>query len=103
MVYSAAEDSLGLVQWDLGVLLNCLYSTLKTLENYPRNTRVNQIHTPAAFLQQKLLLSEQDILAKAIKVAIYDIVRVFGRYLDQTGLDSETADACQRIWDSEFL
>jgi hypothetical protein len=103
VVYSAVEDSLGLVQWDIGVLLNCLCLTLKTLESYPRSVGGNQKHTPQAFLQQNLLLSEQDILAKAVKLAVCDIVRVFGRYLDQTGLDSETADVCQRIWDSEFL
>ena len=100
---SAAEDTLGLVQWDIGVLLNCLCSTLKAIENYPRIGSGNQKHTPRAFLQPKVVLFEQDILAKAIKLALCDIVRVFGRYLDQTGLDSETADVCQRIWDSEFL
>lgn len=103
VVHSATEDNLGLVQWDIGVLLNCLCSTLKTLESYPRSAASNQRHTLQGFLHQTVLLSEQDILAKALKLAISDIVRVFGRYLDQTGLDSETADVCQRIWDGEFL
>jgi hypothetical protein len=102
VVHSAGEDNLGLVQWDLGVLLNCLYSTLKTLETYMRTFQGRQIHTPQAFLQQKHLLAEQDVLVKAIRLGISDIVRVFGRYLDQTGLDSDTAEFCQKIWDKEL-
>jgi hypothetical protein len=102
VVHSAAEDNLGLVQWDIGVLLNCLCSTLRTLETYTRTFQGRQKHTPQSFLQQRHLLSEQDVLVKSIKLAIQDIVSVFGRYLDQTGLDSDTADFCQRIWDKEL-
>ena len=100
---SAAEDHLGLVQWDIGVLLNCLSSTLKTLEAYVRFFPYRQKHTPQAFLQQKHLTSEQDVLIKAIKLAICDIVHRFEQYLDQIGLNSETADICQRVWEIEII
>jgi hypothetical protein len=102
-VKSAAEDNLGLVQWDIGVLLNCLYSTLKTLETYIHFFPYHQKHTPQAFLQQKHIPSEQDILIKAIRLAICDIVRQFEQHLDQIGLNSETADICQRVWEMELI
>jgi hypothetical protein len=102
-VKSADEDNLGLVQWDIGVLLNCLYSTLRTLEAYVRFFPYCQKHTPRAFLQQKHITSEQDIVIKAIRLAICDILRQFEQHLDQIGLDSETADICQRMWEMEII
>lgn len=103
VVRSASEDNLGLVQWDIGVLMNCLCLTLKTLENYVRLFPYRQKHTPQAFLQQKHVTSEQDIVIKAIKLAIRDIVFQFEQSLDQTGLDSEAADICQRVWEMEIV
>jgi Nucleoporin protein Ndc1-Nup len=103
VVRSALEDNLGLVQWDIGVLMNCLCLTLKTLENYVRLFPCSQRHTPHAFLQQKHVTAEQDIIIKAIKLAICDIVRQFDQSLDQTGLDSETADVCQRVWEMQII
>ena len=100
---SATEDNLGLVQWDIGVLMNCLSLTLKTLENYVRSFPYRQHHTPYPFLQQKHVTSEQDIVIKTIKLAICDIVRQFEQSLDQTGLDSDTADTCQRVWEREII
>jgi hypothetical protein len=102
-VKSAAEDNLGLVQWDLGVLLNCLYVTLKALENYVARLPSWQKHTPRAFLGQKHITIEQDVLIKSIKLAVCDIVNRFGPHLDQIGLDNDVAEACQKVWDGEFI
>jgi Nucleoporin protein Ndc1-Nup len=102
VVKSADEDTLGMVQWDLGVLLNCLCLTLKALESYAQ-TPLGQIHTPRAVLQRKVLLLEQDILGKSIKLALRDIVHRFGEHLDGMGLENETAEVCQRTWDSEMV
>jgi Nucleoporin protein Ndc1-Nup len=103
VVRSATEDTLGLVQWDIGVLINCLCLTMKILENYVCSFRVPQVHTPRAFLQQKHVTSQQDALVKSIKLAITDLVRMFGPHLDQTGLDNEAAEICQRAWEADFI
>lgn len=100
---SASEDNLGLVQWDIGVLLNCLYSTLKTVEAYVHFFPYYQKHTPRDFLQRKHITSEQDIVIKAIRLAICDIVRQFEQHLDQIGLNSETADICQRVREIDII
>lgn len=100
---SATEDNLGLVQWDIGVVLNCFCLTLKTLETYVRLFPYRQKHTPRSFLQQKVVTLEQDIVIKAIKLAICDIVREFEQTLDQLGLDKGTAEVCQRVWDGELI
>jgi hypothetical protein len=103
VIKSAYEDTLGMVQWDLGVLLNCLCMTLKTLDMYVRTSQDALRHTPQSFLQRKGFLFEQDTLATAIKLAIVDIVRTFGKDLNGMGLESEAADICQRAWDMEIL
>jgi hypothetical protein len=103
VVRSALEDNLGLVQWDIGVLMNSLCLTLLALENYVRFFPYRQKHTPPAFLQQKHVTSGQDIVIKTIKLAICDIVRQFEQSLDQTGLDSEAADICQMVWEMEVV
>ena len=103
MVRSAHEDSLGLVQWDIGVLMNCLCLTLTTLENYVRSLPCRQRHTPFVFLQRNVVTLEQDILIKTIKLAIRDIVHEFGHHLDQVGLNASAAELCQRAWDSELI
>jgi Nucleoporin protein Ndc1-Nup len=100
---SASEDSLGLVQWDIGVLVNSLSSTLLVLEDYVRNIRIRNVHTPPAFLSHKMVMSEQDALIRAIKLALCDLVVCFGPHLDQTGLNQISAEMCQRIWDMEGL
>lgn len=102
VVKSADEDTLGMVQWDLGVLLNCLCLTLKALESYVR-TPLGEIHTPKALLQRKVLLLEQEILGTSIKLAIRDIVHRFGEHLDGMGLENETAEICQSAWNSEMI
>jgi len=102
VVKSADEDTLGMVQWDLGVLLNCLCLTLKALESYVR-TPHGEIHTPKALLQRKVLLLEQEILGTSIKLAIRDIVHRFGEHLDGMGLENETAEICQSTWNSEMI
>ena len=100
---SATEDNLGLVQWDLPVFLNSLCATLKTLENYTRQFPYSQKHTPNAYLQAKDVLLEQDVLIKAIKLAIRDVVHTFGQYLNDDGLSVETAEICQKAWDMELI
>ena len=76
---------------------------MKAVENYIRNFPHRRTHTPQPFLQQKQLVLEQEILIKTIKQAIRDIVHVFGQNIDYTGLDSEAADLCQRVWDLELI
>jgi hypothetical protein len=92
-----------MVQWDLGVLLNCLCVTLGSVESYGQTCLGRQSHTPIAFLQRKAILSEQDILAKTIRLAISDIVHVFGKYLDGMGLENDAAEICRKAWDLEIF
>ena len=103
MVKSAQEDSLGLVQWDIGVLINCLCLTLTALEDYVRTRPYRPNHTPLVFLQRNVVPLEQDILIKTIKLAISDIVHEFGHHLDQVGLNTSAAEFCQRAWDRELI
>jgi len=102
VVRSALEDSLGLVQWDIGVLLNCLCITLTTLEKYILS-RPRQTHTPLLFLQRNVVTLEQDVVIRAIKLAVSDIVHEFGHHLDQVGLNTSAAELCQRAWDRELI
>jgi Nucleoporin protein Ndc1-Nup len=99
VVKSATEDQLGLVQWDIGVWLNCLCSTLFGIEKYLQTLTDHSGHTPESFVHRKYIISEQDALIKAIRLALWEIVNEFGRHLDQAGLDSATADFCQKILD----
>ena len=103
VVRSAHEDSLGLVQWDIGVLLNCLCVTLTTLENYVRSHPCRQSHTPSVFLHRNAVTLEQDILIKTIKLAVSEIVHEFGHHLDQVGLNTSATELCQRAWDRELI
>jgi hypothetical protein len=103
VVRSAHEDSLGLVQWDIGVLLNCLCVTLTTLQTYVRSLPSRQSHSPFVFIQRNVVTLEQDILIKTIKLAISDIVHEFGHHLDQVGLNTSAAELCQRAWDRELI
>ena len=103
VVTSGDEDILGLVQWDIGLLLNCRRITLETLESYVHCFPSRQIHTPSDFLLQRVVIAEQDVLIKSIKLAIWGIVQKFGKTLDQIGLDGETAMVCQGVWDGEFI
>lgn len=100
---SASEDNLGLVQWDIGVLINCFCATIKELENYIHRFPQRHAHTPGVFLHQRHIILEQEILIRAIKLAIRDIVYVFGQDIDYTGLDGEAAKLCQRVWDMEII
>jgi Nucleoporin protein Ndc1-Nup len=101
MFVMSAEEDIGLVQYDLGVWLNCLCLTLKTLEDYVRLYPEFRKHTPTSFLPRKIIFSEQDGLIKAIKLAISDVVRRFEKHLNHTGLNQETADMCQRVLELE--
>jgi hypothetical protein len=103
LVKSASEDNFGMVGFDIGLSMNCLCITLKTLEQYVRCLSCHQKHTPSAFLRQRHVVSEQDTLIKAIKIAVCDIVGAFGPHLDQTGLDTEAAEICQRVWEMEAI
>lgn len=94
---SASEDDFGMVGFDIGLSINCLCATLKTLEQYVRCFSCHQKHTPSFFLRQRHVISEQDTLIKAIKLAICDIVGAFGPHLDQTGLNTEAAEICQQV------
>jgi len=101
MFVMSADEDIGLVQYDLGIWLNCLCSALKTVEDYIRLFPETQNHTPTSFLSKKNLISEQDALIKAIKLAIMDVVRRFEKHLNQIGLSQEAADICQRVWEME--
>ena len=97
----SADEDIGLVQYDLGVWLNCLCLTLKMLEDYVRLYPEALTHTPRSFLSRKVIFSEQDALIKTIKLAIADVVRRFEKHLNHTGLNQETADICQRVLELE--
>lgn len=101
IVKSSSEDQLGLVQWDLGLWLNSLCSTLQSLESYHQIVASGHRHAPAAFVRQKHIISEQHTLFKALKLAICEIVHVFGPHLDMAGLEDVTADICQKVLDIE--
>jgi Nucleoporin protein Ndc1-Nup len=101
MFVMSAEEDIGLVQYDLGVWLNCLCLTLKMLEDYVRLYPEAQKHTPTSFLSRKVIFSQQDSLIKAAKLAILDVVRRFEKHLNHTGLNQETADMCQRVLELE--
>lgn len=103
MFVRSAEEDIGLVQYDLGVWLNCLCLTLKTIEDYTRLFPEPQKHTPTPFLSRKVVISEQDALIKAIKVAVLHVVRTFGRDLNHTGLSQDSADMCQRLLEMEGI
>jgi len=51
--------------------------------------------------QPRYIISEQVVVMNTIKPAICDIVRVFGQYLDMSGLEGLAADVCQNVWDTE--
>jgi hypothetical protein len=103
MFVMSAEEDIGLVQYDLGVWLNCLCLTLNTLEDYMRSFPESPKHTPPFFLSRKVVLSEQDALIKAIKLAILDVVRRFEKHLNHAGLSQDTADMCQKVWEMEGI
>jgi hypothetical protein len=97
----SAEEDIGLVQYDLGIWLNCLCLTLKLLEDYVRLFPEAQKHIPTSFLSRKVIFSPQDALIKATKLAISDVVRRFEKHLNHTGLNQVTADMCQRVLELE--
>jgi hypothetical protein len=103
VVKSAHEDLLGLVQWDIGVLMNCLCLTLNTIETYVRSCPYRQSHSTGGFLLRNVVTLEQDVLIRSIKLAISDIVHEFGHHLDQVGLNNSAAEVCQRAWDRDLL
>jgi hypothetical protein len=100
-VRSASEDQLGLVQWDIGVWLNSLCSTLRSLELYLHSVSAHGSSGVKSSRRENYVPHHQAVLIKAIKYSVSEIVSVFGQYLDLAGLEDPTADLSEKVWNAE--
>ncbi|ODQ54211.1 hypothetical protein SAICODRAFT_70428 [Saitoella complicata NRRL Y-17804] len=97
IVVSVQEDTLGLVQRDIRLVVEAFSSTMSALEAFCKMPELPANDTQSTARPYAVLLPEIDIILRALHSGLADIVLVFAEYMGQMGLSSEAALRCENI------
>ncbi|BFZ59887.1 hypothetical protein YB2330_000909 [Saitoella coloradoensis] len=97
IVVSVQEDTLGLVQRDIRLVVEAYSSAMSALEAFCKMPELPANDTQSSARPYAVVLPEIDIVLRALHSGLADIVLVFAEYMGHMGLSSEAASRCENI------